>query len=155
MYLLPKRKLDDRNITILTMLNQQPAASITSNMIQLGAITIELIDPDLDLDDIADGTTYGRVLQTNLSTNALKIITAQSALLGLIPATNDTSDLGSATHLWRYLYTHDISLNTDITPVTTNASDLGSSSKEFALGYIKNAYHDTRLQIPVGTDMYD
>lgn len=124
MYLLPKRKLDDENIFILQMLNQQPAASITTNMIQEGAITIELIDPNFTLDDIADGSTYGRVLLTNLTSNALKIITAQTNLLDLVPATD-------------------------------NASDLGSDSKKFLLGYIKKAYHDTRLQVPVGANMYD
>ncbi len=76
------------------------------------------------LDDILDGITYGKVLNTNLSSNALKIITAQTALLDLLPATDNTSDLGSST-------------------------------KEFALGYIKKAYADTRLRIPVGANMYD
>lgn len=46
----------------------------------------------------------------------------------------------------------------DLIPVATNASDLGSDSLEYALGYIKKTYIDTRLQIPggaEGTDLYD
>ena len=43
----------------------------------------------------------------------------------------------------------------DINPKTTNDANLGSTTKEYLAGYIKKAYHDTRLQIPVGTDMYD
>lgn len=37
----------------------------------------------------------------------------------------------------------------------TNDANLGSATKEWLAAYIKKAYHDTRLQIPVGTDMYD
>jgi len=100
------------------------------------------------LDDIPDGITYGRVLQTNLVNNALKIITAQSALLDLIPATDDTSDLGSSSKRWQAAYIDAIELGTLITPTTDDTAGVGSSSKKFASGYIKKVYCDTEMYIP-------
>lgn len=108
-----------------------------------------------NLDDILDGITYGRVLQTNLSSGALKIITSQIALLNLIPATDDTSYLGSVSKLWRLLYVHDILLNSDILPASDDTSYLGLDSRKLHTGYIKRLYADTRMKIPGGTDMYD
>ncbi len=43
----------------------------------------------------------------------------------------------------------------DMVPDTTNEDSVGTSSLEWVNGYIKKAYHDTRLIIPVGTNMYD
>ena len=43
----------------------------------------------------------------------------------------------------------------DLDPKTTNDASLGSSTKEWLEGHIKKAYHDTRLVIPVGPNMYD
>lgn len=40
-------------------------------------------------------------------------------------------------------------------PETTGHGKLGDASYKWLSGYINKAYHNTRLQIPVGTDMYD
>ena len=137
MKLIPKRKLlprsypeGDIQITtenineVINNFNNSLSQTFTTNT-YITEITKTIVEGVIGtLDDILDGITYGRVLQTNLSSGALKIITAQTALLDLIPA-------------------------------TTNTSDLGSDTYKYAEGHIKKAYHDTRCQIPAGTDMYD
>lgn len=52
-------------------------------------------------------------------------------------------------------YTADGTYEHVFCPDTDAHGKLGASAKKWLEGHIKKAYHDTRLKIPVGTDMYD
>jgi len=76
------------------------------------------------LDDILDGTLYGKVLQTNLSSGALKIITAQTALLDMTPATTGVSDVGGPTKEFLLGYIQKMYMDTRcVIPVGTDMYD--------------------------------
>lgn len=130
------------DITIAVIANntyikwRNAASSADVNGIKLNASDQIEIDPVISLIRLVQNTyLLGRNAANSANINMFRVGTGDRIEVGthMDPATNNATDLGSATLAWRSIY-----LDTSILPKTTNTVDIGTAALELRRVYANN-----------------